>query len=38
MILLVTHEVAFAKQMAGLLEAQGYSVMLAFQGPKCRHW
>ncbi len=32
MILLVTHEVVFAKQMASLLEAEGYSVMLAFQG------
>ena len=32
MILLVTHEVEFAKQMGRLLEAQGYPVMLAFDG------
>ena len=32
MILLATHEVEFAKQMARLLEARGYPVMLAFDG------
>lgn len=32
MILLVTHEVEFAKEMGHLLEAEGYPVMLAFQG------
>jgi DNA-binding response OmpR family regulator len=32
MILLVTHEIEFAKQMGRLLEAQGYPVTLAFEG------
>lgn len=32
MILLVTHEVDFAKHMTRFLEAQGYPVMVAFQG------
>jgi len=32
LILLVTHEVEFAKHVGRLLEAQGYPVMLAFQG------
>lgn len=32
MILLVTYEVDFAKHMTRFLEAQGYPVMVAFQG------
>lgn len=34
MILLVTPEVEFSKQMANWLEAKGYPVKLAFQGDK----
>jgi DNA-binding response OmpR family regulator len=32
MVLLVTHEAEFAKQLTRFLGAQGYPVMLAFQG------
>ncbi len=32
MVLLVTHEVEFAKHMTLFLEAQGYPVMLTFEG------